>query len=231
ALLRWNHPQRGLLAPGEFMRVAQESGHIEAIDWQLFEAACTSALRAAPAPAFLTLNVSALHLRHADFDQRLVRLLARIGFAPARLVIEVTEGSLLDDPEHVRATLERLRAMGIGAALDDFGTGYSSLSYLHSLPLRMLKIDRAFVHALDEGARATTTVVAAILALARALDIHVIAEGIETPEQKAALVRMGCEFGQGYLLGRPAPFAQAVEPAVLATVGQGMLDMANRRIG
>jgi EAL domain-containing protein (putative c-di-GMP-specific phosphodiesterase class I) len=239
ALLRWNHPRRGLLVPGEFMRVAQESGHIEAIDWQLFESACVLALGMAPLQSFLTLNVSALHLRHADFDQRLLRLLERVGFPASRLVIEVTEGSLLDDPEHVRATLERLRAMGVGAALDDFGTGYSSLSYLHSLPLRMLKIDRAFVHALDEGTRITTTVVAAILALARALDIRVIAEGIETPEQKAALVRMGCEFGQGYLLGRPAPFVDASPSATAATAGRAIegapqpaaVDLADRGIG
>ena len=205
ALLRWNHPRRGLLVPGEFLRVAHESGHIEAIDWQLFEAACAAAARMHRQDTFLTLNVSALHLRHSDFGQRLLRLVERVGLAPSRLVIEVTEGSLLDDPEHVRSTLESLRVIGVGAALDDFGTGYSSLSYLHSLPLRMLKIDRAFVQALDGGKRATTTVVAAILALARALDIRVIAEGIETPEQKEALIGMGCEFGQGYLLGRPAP--------------------------
>jgi predicted signal transduction protein with EAL and GGDEF domain len=205
ALLRWNHPRDGVLAPGAFLRVAQESGQIEAIDWRVFETACKAIQRLPEQPSFLTINVSALHLQHADFDRRLVRLLERTGFDPAHLVIEVTEGSLLDDPERVRATLERLRGIGIGAALDDFGTGYSSLSYLHSLPLRMLKIDRSFVHALDEGTPATTTVVVAILALARALGIQVIAEGIETVAQRNALVRMGCEFGQGYLLGRPAP--------------------------
>jgi len=128
---------------------------------------------------------------------------------PSRLVAEVTEGALLDNPELVRATLERLRSVGVGAALDDFGTGYSSLSYLHSLPLRMLKIDRAFVLELDkEGNSNTTTVVAAILALARALNIKVIAEGIETEAQRDALLAMGCEMGQGFLLGRPAPIRQ-----------------------
>ncbi|MEP7096357.1 MAG: EAL domain-containing protein, partial [Dokdonella sp.] len=147
-----------------------------------------------------------LHLRHADFDRRLVRLLEATGLSPHRVIVEVTEGALLDDPEQVRTTLDRLRSFGIGAALDDFGTGYSSLSYLHSLPLRMLKIDRSFVQALDAGLHTTTaTVVTAILALARALNIQVVAEGIETPAQRAALLRMGCEFGQGYLLGVPAP--------------------------
>ncbi len=213
ALVRWNHPRDGVLAPASFLRVAQDSGQIEAIDWRVFETACGAIRQLSDAAPFLTINVSALHLQHADFDRRLVRLLERTGFDPAHLVIEVTEGSLLDDPERVRATLERLRGLGIGAALDDFGTGYSSLSYLHSLPLRMLKIDRSFVHALDEGMPATTTVVAAILALARALGIQVIAEGIETQAQRSALLRMGCELGQGYLLGRPAPLERWIPAA------------------
>ncbi|MGN6280761.1 EAL domain-containing protein [Frateuria sp.] len=206
ALLRWNHPKLGVLGPADFLKVAHDSGHIESIDWRLFERGCERFLQLADKNTFLTFNVSALHLRHRDFDARLVRLLERTGLPPWRLIVEVTEGSLLDNPEQVRTMLERLRAIGVGAALDDFGTGYSSLSYLHSLPLRMLKIDRAFVHALGEDEHTTaTTVVAAILALARALDIQVIAEGIETPAQCEALLGMGCELGQGYLLGHPAP--------------------------
>jgi diguanylate cyclase (GGDEF)-like protein len=209
ALLRWNHPQRGVLGPNSLLKVAQESGRIETIDWKLFELACTQFARHAPADTFLTINVSALHLRHADFDLQLVQLLKRTGMPTARLITEVTEGSLLDDPDMVRATLERLRAIGVGAALDDFGTGYSSLSYLHSLPLRMLKIDRAFVHALDDVAyNNSTTVVTAILALARALNIEVIAEGIETSAQRQLLQSMGCVLGQGFLLGSPAPGGQ-----------------------
>lgn len=212
ALLRWKHPRDGVIGPSRFMKVAQDSGHIEAIDWLMFELSCRRFSRFAEDSTFLTLNVSALHVRHANFDRRLLSLLERTGVSPLRLIVEVTEGSLLDDPQLVRATLERLRGVGVGAALDDFGTGYSSLSYLHSLPLRMLKIDRSFVNALDEGMHATTTVVAAILALARALSIEVVAEGIETAAQRAALVQMGCEFGQGYLLGRPTPMEQWPDP-------------------
>jgi diguanylate cyclase (GGDEF)-like protein len=208
ALLRWNHPLHGVIGPADFLKTAQDCGHIEAIDWRLFELACRTMAGLRERDIFLTINVSALHLRNGGFDARLVRLLEHTALSPARLVIEVTEGSLLDDPERVRAMLERLRVAGVGAALDDFGTGYSSLSYLHSLPLRMLKIDRAFVHALDDRMHTTTTtVVAAILALARALNIQVIAEGIETLAQRDALLNMGCELGQGYLLGRPAPMA------------------------
>ena len=208
ALIRWNHPLRGLLQPADFLRIAEDSGLIEVIDWRMFELSCQLLLQYASDDTFLTLNVSALHLRHADFDTRLIQLLERTGLPPSRLVVEVTEGALLDNPERVRATLERLRVIGVGAALDDFGTGYSSLSYLHSLPLRILKIDRAFVQELDKGANtSSTTVVAAILALARALNIQVIAEGIETEIQRAALTAMGCDMAQGYLIGRPSPIA------------------------
>jgi len=206
ALIRWNHPQRGLLKPSDFVRIAEDSGLIEAIDWRLFELSSRLLAEKGPAEPFITFNVSALHLRHADFDTRILKMLERTGLEPSRLVTEVTEGALLDNPESVRATLDRLRISGVGAALDDFGTGYSSLSYLHSLPLRMLKIDRAFVHELDkDGSTNSTTVVAAILALAHALNIQVIAEGIETQAQFDTLLRMGCEMGQGYLLGRPYP--------------------------
>lgn len=208
ALIRWNHPGRGLLLPGEFLKIAEDSGLIEAIDWRMFELSCERLLLHERDDTFMTLNVSALHLRREDFDERLIRLLDRTGLSPSRLVVEVTEGALLDNPERVRNTLERLRARGVGAALDDFGTGYSSLSYLHSLPLRILKVDRAFVHELDKEANSSsTTVVAAILALARALGIQVIAEGIETEAQMRVLMAMGCELGQGYLLGRPAPIS------------------------
>ncbi len=206
ALIRWNHPQRGLLRPGDFVRVAEDSGLIEAIDWRMFELSCMRFRRDAAAGTFVTINVSARHLRHLDFDARLLQLLARTGLAPSRVVVEVTEGALLDNPERVRDMLERLLTAGVGAALDDFGTGYSSLSYLHSLPLRMLKIDKSFVQELQDGSHtSSTTVVEAILALARALGIHVIAEGIETEAQRSALKAMGCEMAQGYLIGYPGP--------------------------
>lgn len=213
ALIRWNHPQHGLLKPCEFLKVAEDSGLIEAIDWRMFELSCGLFSQHGVKDAFMTFNVSALHLRHPDFDTRLIRMVEAIGLPPSRLVAEVTEGALLDNPEIVRATLDRLRQVGVGAALDDFGTGYSSLSYLHSLPLRMLKIDKAFVHELDKaGNTNSTTVVAAILALAHALNIQVIAEGIETQAQRDALMAMGCEMGQGYLLGHPAPIEYWLEP-------------------
>ena len=213
ALIRWNHPQRGVLGPADFVKIAEDSGLIEAIDWRMFELSCRLLAQHGPPDTFMTFNVSARHLRHADFDARLISLLDSTGLPAARLIAEVTEGALLDNPERVRATLDRLRQVGVGAALDDFGTGYSSLSYLHSLPLRMLKIDQAFVQQLGDGnPTSSTPVVAAILALARALNLQVIAEGIETPAQRDALLSMGGELGQGFLLGRPAPTVQWLQP-------------------
>jgi predicted signal transduction protein with EAL and GGDEF domain len=210
ALIRWNHPSRGVLAPGAFLRIAEDNGSIEAIDWRMFELSCRRAGKLGHDGAYLTINVSPLHFRRPDFDTRLLELLARTGLPASRLLIEVTEGSLIDDTERVCATLERLRAAGVGAALDDFGTGYSSLSYLHRFPFRSLKIDRSFVAELTKGAQITgSTVVTAVLAMARALGMEVVAEGIETREQLDALVSMGCEYGQGYLLGRPAPIRPA----------------------
>ena len=216
ALLRWHHPQRGVLLPDAFVRSAQDCGQLEAIDWQLYEQVCTRMAQPDAGTGFVTVNVSPQHLRHADFDRRLLQLVERSGLAPARLFIELTEGALLDDPVLVRTILERLRAASVQAALDDFGTGYSSLSYLHSLPLSKLKIDRTFMRELDVvGGAGADTVVAAILALARTLGISVIAEGVETARQRIALLEMGCEFGQGFMLGRPEPMpCSAVATAV-----------------
>lgn len=209
ALLRWNHPTRGLLGPPHFLQIAEDSGVIEGIDWRMFELSCRAASRLARHDAFLTINVAPRHLHHGYFDSRLLALLRKTGLDPARLLIEITEGSLLDDAADVRATLDRLLEAGVGAALDDFGTGYSSLSYLSSFPLRMLKIDRSFVVALGNSSdQSSTSILIAILALARALGMTVVAEGIETEEQRDALVALGCDYGQGYLLGRPAPIEQ-----------------------
>ena len=206
ALIRWSHPTLGLIGPGEFLRIAEDSGHIEAIDWWMFEHSCKLAAEHLQDDRYLTLNVSPLHFRRTDFCKRLLGLLERTGLPPWRLVIEVTEGSLLDDPDGVRDILATLRHEGVGAALDDFGTGYSSLSYLHTFPLRIVKIDRSFVARLgNPGTGNSEAVVASVLALARALDVEALAEGIETEAQRDMLLAMGCRFGQGYLLGRPAP--------------------------
>jgi len=225
ALLRWNHPTRGVLGPSDFLQVAEDSGVIEGIDWRMFELTCGLMSTLGDASTYVTINVAPRHFRNVDFDARLLDVLARTGLPASRLLTEVTEGSLLDDPAHARATLGRLQHAGVGAALDDFGTGYSSLSYLHSFPLRMLKIDRSFVAELGcKGKENSASIMTAILALARALDMAVVAEGIETEEQRIALVALGCEFGQGYLLGRAAPMSYWQSALETQSEGHGSRD-------
>ena len=208
ALVRWNHPQRGVLAPGDFLRVAEDSGQIEAIDWQMYRLACAAGKDLVRNGGFLTINISPRHFQSEDFDARLLAVAGETGFDPSRLRIEVTEGTLLGDPAAVAKVLQRLREACIEAALDDFGTGYSSLGYVHRFPLKMIKIDHSFVAPLgQEDAPRSLAVIGAILALARSLGLEVVAEGIETHQQLRILREMGCLYGQGYLFGRPQPVA------------------------
>jgi diguanylate cyclase (GGDEF)-like protein len=208
ALVRWQHPVRGLLGPADFLPVAEESGLIEAIDWHMYRLACQAGAALVRDGGYLTLNISPRHFQNDDFDQRLLTLAAETGFDPARLRIEVTEGTLLGDPEAVARILRRLQESCIGAALDDFGTGYSSLGYVHRFPLKMIKIDRSFVHPLgDELQQRSSAIVGAVLSLAGALGLEVVAEGVETEAQRQVLVGMGCVYAQGFLFGRPQPAA------------------------
>lgn len=206
ALIRWRHPQRGLLLPGDFLDVAEDSGLIEAIDWQMYRLACEAGLDLVREGGFITLNISPRHFQNPDFDERLLQLTGQTGFPASQLRIEVTEGTLLGDPEAVARILERLREAHVEAALDDFGTGYSSLGYVQRFPLKMIKIDRSFVEPLGrDTSHRSSAIVGAILALAHSLELEVVAEGIETEVQRAALIEMGCVHAQGYLFGRPQP--------------------------
>ena len=218
ALMRWHHPVRGVLAPADFLQIAEDTGLIEAMDWRLFKRAFTVAADQG-GEAYLSINVAPRHLQRSDFANRLLNLLERTGLDPHRLRIEVTEGSLLENPDRVRGVLQRLLERGVGVALDDFGTGYSSLSYLHSFPLRILKIDRTFLADLNRQGN-SAAVIQAVLTLARALGMDVVAEGVEVEEQRAALLAMGCGFGQGYLFGRPA--APVLAPVLLVAPGDGL---------
>ena len=206
ALVRWHHPQRGVLLPGDFLRVAEDSGQIEAIDWQMYRLACNAGAELVRDCGFITINISPRHFQNEDLDERLLALTTDTGFDPAKLRIEVTEGTLLGDPAAVANVLQRLRDACIEAALDDFGTGYSSLGYVHRFPLKMIKIDQSFVAPLgQEEAPRSLAVIGAILALARSLGLEVVAEGIETERQLRILRDMGCVYGQGYFFGRPKP--------------------------
>lgn len=205
ALLRWNHPTRGTLAPEEFLHVAADSGTDEQIDWIMFDLVLDITPQLAKDGRFVAINLSARHFRSAKLEHRILALLKRHGVAPEQIRIEITEHVLLENPQQVRQTLHNLREQGVGISLDDFGTGYSSLSYLHQFPLNSLKIDRSFVSNLKDHDAGSTPVVRAIKTLADSQNIQVIAEGIETRQQKAILERLGCEFGQGFLYDHPQP--------------------------
>jgi len=207
ALLRWAHPERGMLLPADFLNVAEDNGAAEQIDWQMFERVFEVAPQLLTATAsFIGINLSGRHFRSDVLDQELLALLRRHRIRPENVRIEVTERMLIDNPPAAKRMLEALRRDGLSVSLDDFGTGYSSLSYLHQYPLQALKIDRSFIADLkpDEGA-GSTAVVRAIQAMAGTLGMQVIAEGIETEAQRQALLDLGCEYGQGFLFARPAP--------------------------
>ncbi|GAB3096523.1 bifunctional diguanylate cyclase/phosphodiesterase [Lysobacter terrae] len=202
ALLRWRHERRGLLAPGEFIGLGEDSGLIEEVDWLMY---AQVAKRLAREPhGYISVNVSPRHFLSADFADRLLRLLEEAGADPHRLRIEITEGALLDDTARALRMLRTLRSNGVLAQLDDFGTGFSALSYLHRFPLECLKIDRSFVAGLVGDTRPESmAVVRAIQALAGSLGIHTIAEGVESEAQRIILRELGCQHGQGFLFGKP----------------------------
>ncbi len=202
ALLRWQHERRGLLLPAEFIGLGEDSGLIEQVDWLLYEQVVRQIARGVD--GYISVNVSPRHFRSPDFGDRLLAMFEAHGADPARLRLEITEVALLDDAPRTLRILRTLRQHGILAQLDDFGTGFSALSYLHRFPISVLKIDRSFVSGLGAEARPESlALVRAILALAGTLGIETIAEGVETEEQRSALIELGCHLGQGYLLGRP----------------------------
>lgn len=218
ALIRWQHPERGLLTPGAFLAVAEQTGLMEAIDWQMYRLACSAARPLIHSGRFLTMNVSPRHFQSPNFGQALLQLLQETDFNPCNLHVEVTETTLLGDPAAVAHILQQLKEAGIGSALDDFGTGYSSLGYVHRFPLAMVKIDRSFTSDLDNATQPrSAAIIAAVLGLGRALELDVVAEGIETEAQRQTLLDMGCHYGQGFYFGRPQPVEHWLEHTQTAT--------------
>jgi len=223
ALLRWQ-TEEGLVYPGAFIDIAEETGLIVPIGHWVFRRMCeTSAglIGATPhAPTVtMSINLSPLQFGHVDLCETLSDLVANAGINPRAITIEITERSAMADPDKALATLKQLKAIGFNLAIDDFGTGYSSLSYLHRFPIDVLKIDRSFIANLDTSEDGLK-IVAAILALARSLDIEVVAEGVETKSQLDVLRELGCHFAQGYY------FAKALTQAELAAKLQGQLIVA-----
>ena len=211
ALIRWEHPQRGMISPALFIPIAETNGQIIEIgEWVLREACKQAAAwRAAHSQEILmSVNVSIRQLSVNGFVDMVAEVLAETGL-PARLLkLEVTESMLMHDPEATIAVLSQLRQQGIEIGIDDFGTGYSSLAYLHQMPLDVLKIDRTFVSQLELSEK-HGKIVKSIVALARSLDLRVVAEGVETQHQLAELANLGADIAQGYLLSRPVPAEEA----------------------
>ncbi len=210
ALLRWMHPQRGVLLPADFIPLAEETGLIVSLGRLVLELACAQAAewagRSGGSPIPIAVNVSARQFRQADFVKHVLSTLDHSGVDPKNLKLEITESMLLDNLEETVAIMETLKSHGLQFSLDDFGTGYSSLAYLKRLPLDQLKIDRSFVRDIRANA-ANGAVAQAIISLARALGLMVIAEGVETDEQREFLAHLGCGCFQGFL------FSKAVPPA------------------
>jgi diguanylate cyclase (GGDEF)-like protein/PAS domain S-box-containing protein len=209
ALVRWQHPDRGLIMPDRFIGLAEDSGLIGPLtDWVL-EAACQSLRRWSDAglrAISLSVNLAASSLANARLPDQLELLMQRYGLSPASLLLELTETMVMRDLESVVVVLERLRARGFGLSLDDFGTGYSSLSHLKRLPIDELKIDRSFIADVALGRR-EGALAAAVITLGSELGLQVVAEGVETPEQSAFLLGRGCRLQQGYLFSMPVPGA------------------------
>jgi diguanylate cyclase (GGDEF)-like protein/PAS domain S-box-containing protein len=213
ALVRWRHPTRGLLPPGEFIELAEDTGLIVPIGSWVMKEACEQSARwhAQRERAGLetwrssvSINVSPRQLAQKQFPQQLEDIVRESGVDPDLVWLEITEGTLLRDPERTIETLSRLRQLGMHISIDDFGTGYSSLSYLKQLPVECLKIDRAFVDGLDKSTE-SAAIVKAVIALGDALGLVCIAEGVETQRQRQILGDLGCTLAQGFLFGRPLP--------------------------
>nr|WP_233167919.1 bifunctional diguanylate cyclase/phosphodiesterase [Xylophilus sp. ASV27] len=208
ALLRWQHPQRGMVSPAAFIGLAEQNGLILPLGEWVLRAACEQLAAWSQQPVmrdwYLAVNVSARQFRHPDFLAQVDLALAATGANPCRLKLELTETMLLRDTEDARDKLARLKARGMGLSLDDFGTGFSSLGYLRRLPLDQLKIDQSFVRDMLVDANGAA-IVRTILGLAQSLDLDVVAEGVEMPEQFAFLLGNGCRAFQGYLFARPMP--------------------------
>ena len=205
-LLRWKHPSNGMISPVEFIPLAEESGVILPIGEWVLRQACSILVRWSSQPGFeclpISVNVSPRQFTDTDFVPKLQRMLQETGVQPGRLMLEITEGIVLQNTEQVIEKMQSLCAIGVKFSIDDFGTGYSSLSYLQRLPLREVKIDRAFIRDLVDN-KNSEAIVRAIVALGASMDLQVVSEGVENEEQKMRLIDLGCNALQGYLIGKP----------------------------
>jgi EAL domain-containing protein (putative c-di-GMP-specific phosphodiesterase class I) len=203
ALVRWQHPERGLLGPAWFLPVAEESGLIEDLGrWVLTEAARIAA--ATPDLGYVAVNVSPSQVRRPGLSQDVEGILRRTGLDPSHLVIELTESVMLGAATEGRRQLGELDHLGVRLVVDDFGTGFSALSHLRDLPVSGIKVDRSFTSGLGRDPQCDR-IVEALTGLAQGLGVDIVAEGVETEDQRAVLAGIGCEHAQGFLFGRPEP--------------------------
>ena len=209
ALVRWEHPERGLVAPGDFIPVAEQTGVIVPLGrWVMREALRQVGVwrerHAENAPAYVAVNVAGRQLEAANFVDEVADVLAQSGLPASTLIVEVAETSLIEDTDKNTAKLAALREMGVRLANDDFGTGYSALSYLRRFPMDILKIDRSFISNVA-GTSQESALVEAMISMSASLGLKVVAEGIEQDRQFTRLQELRCSYGQGYLFSRPVP--------------------------
>jgi diguanylate cyclase (GGDEF)-like protein/PAS domain S-box-containing protein len=215
ALVRWRHPQRGLVSPSEFISVAEETGLILPLGAWVLEHACETLVEwestfELAESLIISVNVSSRQLAHEGLVDQIANIIQKSGIRPSSIKLEVTESTIMQNPEDGAAKLAQLRELGVWVGIDDFGTGYSSLAYLHRLPLDILKVDRSFVIRMEDSSE-HVAIVNTVLMLAESLELDAVAEGIETQTQAMMLQEMGCKFGQGYLFARPMTDAEAVD--------------------
>jgi predicted signal transduction protein with EAL and GGDEF domain len=215
ALVRWHHPQRGMVSPSEFIPVAEETGLIIPIgNWVLRQACHQLSLwhqeKLKGIPLFTSVNVSARQFAQLDLISQIDQILSSTQLNPLCLKLEITESAIMDNANLAAVILQKLRYREIQLSIDDFGTGYSSLSYLHSFPVNTLKVDQSFVQRLD-GLPENLGLIPAIMSIAQTMGMSVIAEGIETPQQLAQLRTLGCDFAQGYLFSKPMDAQRAID--------------------
>ncbi|RYJ64253.1 phosphodiesterase DibA [Pseudomonas songnenensis] len=212
ALVRWQHPEKGLIAPGAFIPIAEETGLISAIDHWVLEQACNQArewLGQGHPLGFIAVNISSRLFGNGELDLQVATILARSGLEARHLELEITESAVMQDPDAALVLLQRLRALGVQLAIDDFGTGYSSLQRLKRMNVHKLKIDQGFVRGLPDD-RDDAAITRSVIGLAHNLGLRVVAEGIETAEQATFLLGQNCDYGQGYGFARPQP-ADAID--------------------
>jgi len=205
ALVRWNHPTRGLLSPAQLLPAAEQAGLLRPLTDTVLELALAAAARWWPHRRVpVSVNLSAANVNDLDLPSKVAAALTAHGLPPAALTLELVEDTLMADPERGRQVLGELRRLGVRTSIDDYGTGYSSLAYLRHLPADELKLDRSLTRDLDTDA-AAATIVRHTVALAHDLGLSVVAEGVEDPATSRALAALGCDVGQGYAFARPMP--------------------------